>query len=73
MVPTFRLADWREQGPPPVRHQHAINDDKRTCENDVAPVGTASGLPHRARIALPQQQSGESGSNEDTGGTREAT
>jgi hypothetical protein len=54
---TFRSAwtfERRQQRPPSIRHQHAVEDDESAGDKNEAPIGAACGLPDRSRIALPE-------------------
>jgi hypothetical protein len=44
----------RQQRPPSIRHQHAVEDDESAGDKNEAPIGAACGLPDRSRIALPE-------------------
>ena len=60
-----RPIERRQQRPPAIGHQHAIDRDQRAREQNESPVGAAGRLPHRSRIALPEQQGSQSDRDHD--------
>ncbi len=65
-MPTFRSAiERRQQRPPSIGHQHAIDHNERAREQDEPPVGNARGVPHGVRIALPEEKGSESDRDQD--------
>ncbi len=55
----------RQQRPPAIGHQHAIDCDEGAREQNESPIGAARRLPHRSRIALPEQQGSQSDCDHD--------